>query len=304
MKRLLGLDLNLLVALQVLLEEESVTGAARRLGVTQPAVSHKLKRLREALDDELFLSGPRGLVPTARAQAMAQPLRMALEQLASSVAPDDEFDPQTAAREFVLCGPDLLEFAVLPAVRAYLAAEAPGITLAVVPRRHDTFDRMKRGEIDFVFGPSFPPLGGLRQLKLYEEPLIVLGRSKHPAFRGGLTLEKYLAAEHVLIAPNGTPGGIVDDALARQGRSRRVAVRVAGFASAPFLVAQSDLLLTAPQSLHREAARYVALSKRPLPLPLPPTSSLVAWHERLDREPAHRWFRRVARRRFGHGRGR
>lgn len=299
MNRLEGVDLNLLLTLGILLDEGSVTGAARRLGITQPAVSHKLKRLRELLGDELFVVGPRGLVPTERARAIATPLRAALQQLEASVAGEEPFDPATDERRFVMVGADLFEFAALPAVLEFLAVEAPHVALAVAPRPprlEDIFEAMERGEVHYAFGPSFPSRAGVRQFKLSEESLVVLGRPKHPAFRGGLTLDKYLAAEHILISPGGQPGGIVDAALARRGRSRRVAVQVAHFTPAPYLASRSDLLLTAPETLAREAARHWRLSRRPVPLDLPRLPNLMAWHERFDRDPGHRWFREATRR--------
>ncbi|MEM9458455.1 MAG: LysR family transcriptional regulator [Myxococcota bacterium] len=291
-----ALDLNLLYAFAVVMEEGSVTAAAKRLGVTQPAISHKLRRLREALDDELLVTGGTGLVPTARAVAMAKPLRLALQNLATAVADDEPFDPQSVEHEFVISTADLFEFAVLPQILEFLHAEAPGIRIAVVSRRRDMLEGMRQGTIHFAMGPSFPAHPGLRQSKLTEEPFVVMARKRHPAFRGGLTLERYLEAEHLLIAPEGMPGGIVDRVLATQERSRRVVSRVGHFAPAPFLVADSDLLLTAPRSLAVAAARYVEISTRPVPLPLSPTPTMLVWHERFDRDPAHRWFRDAARR--------
>lgn len=296
MQRLMGLDLNLLLTLEILLEEGSVTGAARRLGVTQPAVSHKLRRLREALHDELLVTGPRGLVPTERARSIAAPLRAALEQLAATLADEEPFDPHTAEYDFILTGADMFEYTALPYILEFISTEAPGVTLTVMPRRNDIFDRMERGEIHYALGPLFPARAGLRQVKLFEEPLVVMGRHKHPAFRGGLTLPKYLAAEHALVAPEGRPGGFVDDALTKLGHRRRVVVRVAHFTPAPHLIARTDLLLTAPQSLAREAARTLPISQRPLPISLPQVSNLMAWHERFERDPAHRWFRDATRR--------
>ena len=132
---------------------------------------------------------------------------------------------------------------------------------------------------------------GLRQRTLFTEPFVVMARVKHPLLRRKLSLETYLSAGHMLISPQGRPGGFVDDALARIGKSRRVVLRVGHFTPAPFLVARSELLLTAPESLWREASRYLELSKRPVPLELPQAPSVLAWHERFDRDPAHRWFR-------------
>lgn len=292
----LDLDLNLLVTLAILLEEGSVTRAARRLGITQSAVSHKLKRLRELLGDPLFVAGKQGLVPTERALALGKPLREALEQVVATVAEDPPFDPATAQKQFVISGADIFEFVGLPRVLELIAAEAPLISLVVTSRQLDLFERMERGEVHFAFGPTFPDRAGLRQIKLFDEPFVVIGRADHPLLRKKLTLDAYLGAEHVLISPQGRPGGFVDDALARLGKTRRVAVQVGHFATAPFLVARSDLLLTAPASLAREASCHLALRQRPVPLELPPAPSLMAWHERFDRDPGHQWFRTALRR--------
>ncbi len=296
MKRLLELDLNLLVALHILLDERSVTTAARRLGVTQPAASHKLRRLRESLDDPLLVPGARGLVPTERALALEGPLRESLAMLADAVVDPTPFDPRTAENTFVLGGADLFEYAVLPRLFAFLRELAPKVSLVVKPRRNDVCEFLERGDAHFAFGPRFEPRPGIRRLKLGEESFVVIGRSKHPAFRRGLTLDKYLAAEHILVSPGGATGGVVDTVLAGMNRSRRVAIQVAHFAPAPGLAAHSDLLLTAPASLAKRASQQLALSVRPPPLELPKTTTLLAWHERFDKDPAHRWLRDTARR--------
>lgn len=295
---LASLDLNLLYAFAIMMEERSVTAAAKRLGVTQPAMSHKLRRLRDALGDALFVTGGNRWVPTERAAAMAEPLRRAMAELADLVADDEPFDPEVAQHEFVIASADLFEFAALPRVLDFAKAEAPGIRLAVASHRQDTLENMRQGKVHFAFGPGFEAAPGLRQTKLGDEPFVVIGRKRHPAFRGGLTLERYLNAEHMLIAPGGRTGGVVDDILATRGLSRNVVYRGGYFAPAPFLAARSDMLLTAPESLATAAAEYLEISTRPVPLPLGTTPTIMAWHERFDREPAHRWFREAARRFF------
>lgn len=296
MRRLLTLDLNLLVALDALLEEGSVTAAARRVGVTQPAMSHKLRRLREELGDPLFVSGQGGLVPTQRALEMAGPLRRALQDLARTVVGDKPFDPKTAKGRFVIATADLFEFTIVPYVLEFFGAEAPGAELVVEPQRDDMFARMERGEVHFAVGPRFPERAGLRRVKLIEETFAVIARAQHPLMRGRLTLAKYLRARHLLIAPRGRPGGIVDGVLSGMGKSRHVALQLGHFAPAPFIVARSDLLLTAPKALADEASKYVALVCKPVPLELPIVPYFMAWHERFDRDPAHRWFRDRPRR--------
>lgn len=295
MKRLHQLDLNLLLALDALLVEGTVTRAATRLGVSQPAVSQKLRRLREALEDPLFVAGPRGLVPTTRAMQMGPPLRRLLEDLADVVLGEDVFDPATAERTFVLAGADLFELAVLPSVLELAAERAPGIRLSVRPRPPDLVEHLERGSIDFAVGPVFVQGSGLRRVKLSEDGFVVVARPGHPLMSGRFTLAKYLRAKHVLVAPGGKPGSFVDSALAEAGHTRQISAQVASFVSAPFLVMKGDLLATLPAQLVDAVQAYLPLETRRLPLPVPDVASYLLWHERFERDPGHQWFRDTAR---------
>lgn len=295
MPALSEIDLNLLYALAVMIEEGSVTAAAARLGVTQPAMSHKLRRLREAFGDTLLVTGRGRLVPTERAQAMVEPLRSALGTLSDMIADEEPFDPEEAEHEFVIASADLLEIAFLPKMLAFVRAEAPGVRLRVVSHRRDVYEGLRLGAIHVAFGPSFEPHPGLRQSKIFEESFVVIGRRRHPAFSGGLTLDRYLQADHLLIAPEGTSSGVVDAVLATLGLSRRVALRIGHFSPAPFLVANGDLLLAAPKSLATAARQYLPLSTHPLPIQVGSSPTMMVWHERFDRDPAHRWFRESVR---------
>ncbi|MBL4687993.1 MAG: LysR family transcriptional regulator [Nannocystaceae bacterium] len=291
-----GLDLNLLTALDVLLAERSVTVAADRLGVTQSAMSHKLRRLRAQLNDPLFVAGRDGFVPMQRAEAMAVPLREALHNLHNAVCGQPSFDPATAKRRFVLAAPDYFEFVLLPTMLSVLRDEAPGIELSVAPRRGDVSERMQRGEVDVVFGPVIAEHAGIRRTKLATEGFLVMARKGHPLFKKKLTLERYLAASHILISPGGQPGGQVDAALAKTGRRRHVAVQVASFSAAPLLAAQSELLLTGPTGLAIAARRYVELEVADVPVKLEKLPSFMGWHARFDADPGHQWLRLLAKR--------
>lgn len=294
--RLAQLDMNLLIALDALMAEASVTRAARRLGVSQPAMSQKLKRLREALDDPLFVSGPRGLAPTPKAERLAQPLHRLLGELEDVVLGEAEFDPRSATRRFVVAGSDLFELVNLPQILSYLAEHAPGVGLSSVPRSPALFDELERGQVDFVIGPSFLERPGIRRFKLGEDGFVVIARPGHPLTRGRFTLKKYLRARHVIVSPGGQPGTFVDRALAAQGLRRTISAQVASFLAAPFTVASSDYLATIPTQLAGVLASTIELEQRALPFELPAVVAYLAWHERFERDPGHRWFRALARR--------
>lgn len=286
-------DLNALVALDALLATRSVTVAAKRLGVTQSAMSHTLKRLRSSFDDPLLVPGRSGLLPTARATELAGPLRRALEALGTALAPTEPFVPALSARTFVVATVDYGEIRALPLALARLRAEAPGIRLVIERPRPDLAARLESGAVDLAVGATLPTLAGLRRASLEKEGFVVLARAGHPRFPRKLTLASYAALPHLLIAPHGAPGGPVDDALAARGLTRDVVLRIPQFTSAPFLVASSDLVLTAPMGLAVWARDFLSLQERPLPLRLPAVAAQMTWHERSHTDPAHVWFRRL-----------
>jgi DNA-binding transcriptional LysR family regulator len=290
-------SLDLLVALDALLVERSVTRAARRLGVTQSALSHKLAKIREAVGDPLFVVSGRSLLLTARAEALAHPLSEALAQLRGVTAIGKPFEPRTATRHFVVATIDYGEFTMLSRVLDIARREAPLVTFAIEAPGRDLAQRLAQGAVDLaVGGPSVISMSStaaFRRRLIYREGFVVVGRKGHPGLRGRLTLERYVELPHLVIAPLGMPGAVVDAALEKRGLKRRVALRVASFVAAPFLVARSDLILTAPALLIDEAAKHVELTRRPPPLPLPEQEVFAVWHERAQHDQGHSWLRSI-----------
>jgi len=295
---LLGRDLNLLVSLHVLLEERSVTTAARRVGVSQSAMSHQLKRLRESFDDPLFVTSAHGLLPTPRLIALEGSLRAALADLEVLLRPGEGFDPARSERRFTIAGSDILELVALPRAMAVLAAEAPRVQLASLPRTPDVADRLRRGEVDLAIAPGGGAVPGvdlarpdLKQRKLAEEGFRVLAREGHPVVKRRLSRKRYLSLGHVLVSPTGGARGVVDAVLAREGLRRTVRAQVSHFVAAPFLIARSDLLLTCPTSLAEAACELAPLRHFAPPFPLPKTPIHAYWHGRFQEDAAHRWLR-------------
>ncbi|MEO1337299.1 MAG: LysR family transcriptional regulator [Myxococcota bacterium] len=292
MQRLNDLDLNLFVAFQALYRERSVTRAAEVLGLTQPAVSNRLRRLREALDDPLFVASPRGLLPTAGADAMAPSIDLALASLESTLSARN-FDPATAQRHFVLQMSDYAEIVALPSALRAIRAAGPGLTIEVVPPSARVAEALERGQIDIGIGAGMTLPESARVTKLVEDDFVVLSRRGFIE-EGGLTLERYLAADHVVVAPRGGATTFVDNALAKHGYQRKIACRIRRFVTAPFLVADSDVLFTSPRSLWRVMRRRLPLDMHEVPFEGPRFTVSMFWHERHHHDPAHIWMRELA----------
>jgi DNA-binding transcriptional LysR family regulator len=298
------IDLNLLVALDALARERSVTKAAERTGVTQSAMSHTLRRLRELFDDPLLVRGRGGMVLTPRAEALAVPLRSGLVSLARTLAERPAFEPEHASRTFRIVSPDLFDALVLPTILQRLGHEAPSVDLAVVPMPKRLSDSLETGDVDLAIYPVLLDpepfdLGTqvdaeLQSRTLFRDSFRSFLRSDHPAITGRrtLTLKTFTGLKHVLVSPGGEGPGLVDRILHARGLERRIALRVPHFATALEVIAQSDLVLTAPSSLSR-CSTASTLASRPAPLDIPEHAITMIWHPRFTEDPAHRWLRDV-----------
>lgn len=288
---LIGLDLNLLAALDAMLRERSVSRAAARVGVSQPAMSHSLSRLRAWFDDPLLVRSSGGMIPTKRAEQLEAPLRAALEQLRQAVQSPAPFEPSSVERAFVLVTTDYGELNVLPPLAAQLTKEAPKVDLLASPDVGLWATRLEEGACDLYVGPlGVKPPAGIRSRRLYKEQFVCVMRRDHPAVRK-LTVERFANLVHVLVAPRGRLGSPVDDALAAKGLRRRVAVMVPHFLVAPWLVAESDMVITLPRRTALRFCELLPLKWVEPPLKLPGFDVHQAWHERVHHDPFHRWMR-------------
>jgi len=298
------IDLNLLVALDALARERSVTKAAERAGVTQSAMSHTLRRLRELFDDPLLVRGRGGMVLTPRAEALSVPLRSGLISLGRVLAEPRPFEPEHTSRTFRIVSPDLFDALVLPTLLQRLTQQAPGVDLAVVPMPKRLSDSLETGDVDlaiypvlldphpFDLGTQVDP--ELQSRTLFRDSFRCFVRSDHPVIKGRrkLTLEAYTQLDHILVSPGGEGPGVVDRILHAQGLDRRIALRVPHFATALEVTAQSDLVLTAPSSLSK-CSVATTLASRPAPLDLPEHAITMIWHPRFTEDPAQRWLREL-----------
>jgi DNA-binding transcriptional LysR family regulator len=288
-----AVDLNLLKVLAALLEERNVTAAGRRVGLSQPAVSNALRRLRELLGDPLLVrSGSGGLELTAHAESLRDPVRRAVAALAETFSPPRAFEPATASLAVRLAATDLAALAVLPPLLALLAREAPGIDLVVRSGDRDqVLLWLREGVVDMALGVFPEPPAGALVEPLLREDFVLLLRPGHPLLEGELTPERLVAYPAVLVSPRGDPRGVADDALEALGLRRRVAVTVAHFLLAPHLLRGSDLTLVFPRTLAAGTGEALGLELRPLPLDVPPFTVQLLWLARTDRDPALAWLR-------------
>jgi DNA-binding transcriptional LysR family regulator len=295
------LDLNLLRVFDVVMTERSVTRAAERLAMTQPAVSNALRRLREATHEDLFIPSPTGVTPTRQAEALWPSVRAALGGLREAFEPQ-AFDPRRDARSFTLAMADATAAVIVPALVRALDAEQAKVDLRFIPlASRDPRGLLEHGEADLALG-FFPELPGAlaaeegssaMQLEhLWSCEYVCVMRRDHPlAAKRTLTLDAFCAAKHLRVSFAGRPRGFVDEALTHLGRERHVMITVNQFHSAGCVVRQSDLLTVLPRSFVPATGFETELALRALPFELPGIDVALLWHRRHEHDAGQRWLR-------------
>jgi DNA-binding transcriptional LysR family regulator len=289
-----AIDLNLVVVLRALLDEKSVSRAARRLGLSQSATSHALGRLREVVKDPLFVRTRAGLVPTARAEAMAASVRASLDALDETLFARTPFDPGTVKRTFHIRPSDYVEFLVIPRLIERLAEVAPGVDLFARSTATEPTLALERGELDLLIQP--PRTGeqteAFHMEKIWDEQFMGIARRGHPLTRGRMTLKRFASARHALVAPRGQPGGgRIDEALREHRLQRHIAFRTPSFLAAPQVVAATDLVMVLPARLATALARQLRLATFEPPVEIPGFEMAMFWHDRHDSDPVHAFLR-------------
>lgn len=297
------LDLNLLKVFDVVMAERSLTRAAQQLALTQPAVSNALRRLRDALGDELLVRKGRNLEPTPRGQELWQAVNDILKRLQAALTPS-VFEPAEASTTFVLTMADATAAEMMPPLVALITEQAPGVSLRVVPlTTRDPRRLLDEGHADLAIG-NFPAVMtdltaraqsgeavSFLHHRLFQGDYVCVMRQGHPLAKGPLTLNRYCAARHMLVSFSGRPFGFIDEALAAQGRNRRVVLTVNQFFTAGKVVAHSDLLTVLPRHFVNVTGFADQLALRELPFPAPSIQVDALWHQRQDSSAAHAWLR-------------
>jgi DNA-binding transcriptional LysR family regulator len=308
--KLADIDLNLLVVFHQLLRERRVSLVGDTLGMSQPAVSNALRRLRTLLGDELFLRTPQGMAPTPYALQLAQPVALALDTLQGALNVRASFDASRSERCFTLAMTDVGETYFLPVLMDVLAQTSPGVTLRCVSVADATLrDDMASGRVDLALGMLPRLQAGFFQQVLFRQRYVALMREDHPlAMRRQIGAAPYRQAAHVRVVAGGTGHGLVDDALERQGMARNIQLTVPHYTALGHVLGNTDLIATVPERFAQRVTAPFGLTARPLSIKLPGSTIAQVWHGHLHRDPGHQWLRGLVAQHFGQpgaaGRGR
>ena len=296
---LAGVDLNLLVAFDALMEERSVTRAAARVGLTQSAMSNALARLRVVLEDPLFKKKSKEMVPTARASQLAGPVRSSLAQLKAALTEPLGFDATNSTRTFTISTTDYVEFLLVGSLLRDVTSEGPAIQINA--KRPDQLfllpeEELRDGSIDAAIG-FFPnpivPRADIRMQTLFEEQNVCIARSGHPGIRKAFGLEEFVRAGHVGIFYRPEGPGLIDTSIAALQSRRKLSAISRHFLAVPFIVAQSDLIAVVPERIAKAFKRFVPLRVFNLPFDLPVFTVRLVWLARNQDEPGHVWLRKM-----------
>jgi DNA-binding transcriptional LysR family regulator len=296
------IDLNQLVLFQQLMVERRVSRVAENMGLTQPAVSNTLAKLRKQFGDELFVRTPAGMMPTAFAEQLAEPIGYALGMIHSGLNQHRAFDPATVKRAITVGMTDIGEIVFLPALVDRLRRDAPGISLNTVRNSATNLrEDMEAGKVDLAIGPMPELKAGFFQRRLFRQRYVCLFRKGHPLDRRRLSLAAFKATEHLTVVSAGTGHGKVDELIRRAGIERIVRLTIPHFVSVGHILQRSDLVATVTERLAESLADPFGLTWRPHPVELPEIAINVFWHAKVHRSPAHQWLRTVVFELFGDG---
>ena len=300
-----SLDLNLLRVFDEVMAERSLTKAAHKLSITQPAVSNAMRRLREVVGDELLVRSGQGVEPTPRALALWPSVRDALALLQESLAPGN-FEPATATSTFVLAMADATAATLVPPLVQIIEREAPGISVRVLPlTTRDPRRLLDEEYADMAVGYFPAALADLTaraqsggavaydSRRLYDGEYMCVMRQGHPLATGELSLDTYCAARHMLVSFSGRPFGFIDEAIAALGQQRRIVLTVNQFFTACEVVANSDLLTVVPRHFLKVSGIAAELAWRELPFEAPRVRVDALWHRRSAHDSAHQWLRQT-----------
>tara|TARA_R110002020_G_scaffold16871_68_gene59809 strand:- start:7667 stop:8686 length:1020 start_codon:yes stop_codon:yes gene_type:complete len=291
-------DLNLLKVYAALMRERSATRAGQQLGMSQPAVSNALNRLRHALNDELFIRRANEMVPTPRAEALSAQIGDALAEIERAIVDEDSFDPPSAERRFTLYGADFFSSLMMPALIAAVSEVAPGIALRLLESATGDVERLLRDNlIDVALERDMAMPDWICSRVIFSSRYVVVAARGHPALEAAnvrpgdrLPLDLFCALPHALRSVDGSMDGRIDECLRDAGRSRRVMLALPHFHSVALAVARSRLIAALPEQTSVALADQLGLESYRPPVDVPDQQLRMYWHRRHDRHPAHRWL--------------
>ncbi len=287
-----SIDLNLLSVFQEVYRERQISGAARRLGLTQSAVSNALARLRRTFGDELFVRTAHGMQPTPLAQQMAEPIGAAMAQVALALSQRSRFDPATSNRRFTLAMTDVGELYFMPVLVERCRAAAPQVEISSVRANAPSLkEDMETGRVDLAIGAFDDMSEALFQRQLFRQAFVSMFRKGHPLAQGKVDLARFTAASHLIVEAAHSPYDRINALLEKAGVMANTRFRVPHFTAVPYIVSTSDLVVTVPQKLAESAAAPFGLKWIEPPLQLPTLQTNVFWHRRFNHDPGIQWLR-------------
>lgn len=299
MANMKSFDLNLLLALKFLVEERSVSRAAEKLFMSQPAMSHVLRRLRDQLDDPILVKTASGMIPTPRAQELLEPTIAVLREIERIIQAPEAFLPATSDRRFVIATSDYMEFALLPKLAESMIDTAPNIEVHVrQPITKPPHVALEEDNIDLIIGfdAIFDRVSHIQSETLFSEEIVCLTSKLNARAPGEkLTLEQFLENRHMLISRREAGTGLIDDYLTTRGLHRKITLVVPNFLSAPWILEKTDLLLCLPLKIAEKFVRLAPLKILPIPIDLPRYELMMLWHPRQEKDQAHMWLRDLLR---------
>ncbi len=288
-----SIDLNLLIVFDVLMQERNLTRAGKRLGLSQPATSHALSRLRHMLHDDLFVRTPEGMQPTTRAEQMAEPVRNALHALSITLVPES-FDPASATRDFVVAVNNYAARAVVPTLARSVGGVAPHVSLDIQPiGMRDVLDQLDAGTMDVALSTLVDGGERFRCVRIMDDDYVVLLDKAHKdAARAEFSPELVADIPHIVITSTGDDTSFIDEALEQRGLARKIATRVP-FLSIVLMLVGANRLAIVPRRVAVDLTRVCPLVVKELPFPSPRIALSMIWHRRVDSHAAHRWLREM-----------
>jgi DNA-binding transcriptional LysR family regulator len=288
------IDLNLFVVFDAIYTEGGITRAAKRLSLTQPAISHALARLRELVGDPLFVRQGKAMIATPLARVMIDPVRQSLQGFEATLKRVDRFDPATAHKHFTVGMRDVRELTTLPALLQTITRAAPSVDISIVRAERKQLEaELAVGTLDAAIDVRLALSDDVRRQRIDTERLVVVARPRHPKIKRGLSLKTYLEQEHILVSSRRRGFGVEDYELSRHGLKRRIRLRCQHCVAACRVVSETDLILTMAERYARIVNRLFKNRVLPFPLAAPDYDAYLYWHANADADPANRWLRKV-----------
>jgi DNA-binding transcriptional LysR family regulator len=286
------IDLNLLVVFQEVFQERQISNVARKLNLSQPAVSNALARLRKTFNDELFVRTSQGMQPTPFAQQLADPVAAALVNITKALNQQDTFNLSNSHRHFTIAMTDVGEMHFMPILIEQCRRHAPQVQISTIRANSvDLMAEMETGRIDLAIGAFEEMSGALYHRRLFQQDYVCLYRQQHPILKEGMSVKEFLSAEHLIVSTKESPYDKINQSLEKAGIAASANFTVPHFSSVPYILSSTNLVATVPQKLAASAAPAFRLAYTKPPIKLPRLQTNIFWHRRFAQDEGNQWLR-------------